>query len=156
MGKIRLIGSKNFINRTRDALNLLHDKDFMSYKIVIQNLGAIVENKLDIGLSYFDPLKEVPTAFMTTYSCMYDLKWYAAALVHEAYHSKLFSDAIEDDKNPFDEYRGYSAEMYCLTKQVECLKKIEAEKNDILYAIEFYDKKWWKDSDDDKKLKLNR
>ena len=65
MGKIRLIGSRNFIDRTKECLLLLREKDFMSYKVVIQNLRAIVENKVDIGLSYFDPFKEVPTAFMT-------------------------------------------------------------------------------------------
>ena len=150
MGKIKLIGSRDFIERTKEALNLLRDNDFISYKVIINYLGAIVENKLDIGLSYFDPLKEVPSAFMTTYCCMYDLKWYAGALVHEAYHAKLFNDAIIDDKNPFDEYRGYSAEMYCLTKQIMCLKKINAREADILYAIEHYDKKWWKDSKEDK------
>lgn len=149
MGKIRLIGSRNFIDRTKECLLLLREKDFMSYKVVIQNLGAIVENKVDIGLSYFDPFKEVPTAFMTKVCCEYDLKWYAAALVHEAYHGKLFSDAMRDGKNPSREYCGYSAEMYCLTKQIECLKKIGARENDILYAIEHYDKKWWKDSSDE-------
>ena len=154
MGKIKLIGSREFIDRTKDALSLLRDNDFMSYKIVISYLGAIVENKLDIGLFYFDPLKEVPSAFMTTVCCMHDLKWYAAALVHEAYHSKLFSDAVIENKNPFDMYRGYSAEMYCLTKQIMCLKKINARESDILCAIEFYDKKWWKDKSDNKKLEL--
>ena len=42
MGKIRLIGSKEFIDRTREALNLLREKDFMSYKVVIKYLRAIV------------------------------------------------------------------------------------------------------------------
>ena len=91
---------------------------------------------------------------MTTVACMYGIKWYAGVLVHEAYHSKLFNDAIMDDKNPFEEYSGYSAEMFCLTKQIECLKRIDANKDDILYAIEYYDKKWWKDSEDVKKFKL--
>lgn len=163
MGQIRLIGSKKFINRTREALLLLKEKDYMSYKVVIKYLGAIVENKIDIGLSYFDPFKEVPTTFMTTRSCMYDLKWYAAALVHEAYHGKLFNDALEEGRNPSREYCGYSAEMYCLTKQVMCLKKIEAREEDILYAIEHYDKQWWKDTNDEfnlvdclKKIKLEK
>ena len=154
MGKIRLMGSREFIDRTKKSLILLREKDYFSYKVVIQNLGAIVENKIDIGFSYFDPLKEIPTVFMTKVSCMYDMKWYAAVLVHEAYHSKLFSDAILDDKNPFEEYRGYSAEMFCLTKQIECMKKIGANQNDILYAIEFYDKKWWKDEEDEISYKL--
>ena len=95
------MGSREFIDRTKKSLILLREKDYFSYKVVIQNLGAIVENKIDIGFSYFDPLKEIPTLFMTKVSCMYDMKWYAAVLVHEAYHSKLFSDAILDDKNPF-------------------------------------------------------
>ena len=145
MGQIRLIGSKEFIKRTREALILLKEKDGFGYNVVIKYLGAIVENKL-INLSYFDPYKEVPTAFMTTNSCMYDLKWYAAALVHEAYHGKLFCDAIEENKNPNDEYSGHDAEMFCLTKQIDCLKKIEARHEDILYAIDHYDKEWWVDT----------
>lgn len=142
MGKIRLIGSREFIDRTQEALIMLKSTDFVNYKIVIKYLEAIVENKL-IELSYFDPYKEVATAFMTTNSCMHDLKWYAAALVHEAYHGKLFKDAISEGKNPNEEYCGYHAEMFCLTKQIECLKKIGAREEDILYAIDCYDKKWW-------------
>lgn len=162
MGQIRLIGSREFINRTREALFLLREKDYMSYKVIIKYLGAIVENKI-IELSYFDPFKEVPTTFMTTNSCMYDLKWYAAALVHEAYHGKLFKDAIDEGKNPNKEYCGYSAEMFCLTKQIECLKKIEAREEDILYAIDHYDKEWWTDTSNEfnlvdvlKKIKLEK
>lgn len=163
MGKIRLIGSHDFINRTRDALFLLKEKDYMGYKVVIKHLGAIVENKSSVQISYFDPSKEVPTAFMTTNSCMADLRWYAAALVHEAFHGKLFVDALEEGRNPNDEYCGYSAEMYCLTKQIECLKKIEALEEDILYAIEQYDKKWWTDTTEEfdlinclKKIKMEK
>ena len=154
MKQIRLIGSREFIERTKDALKLLREKDFMSYKVVISNLGAIVENKIDIGFSYFDPMSDVPTAFMTTCACMYDLKWYAAVIVHEACHGKLYNDAVMDNKNSFEECTGYSAEMFCLTKQIECLKKIEARHEDILYAIEHYDMNWWNTKE--KKLEKTR
>ena len=151
MGQIRIIGSREFIDKTKETLEFLKEKDNLNYKVVIKYIGAIVENK-NSDISYFDAYKEVPTAFMTKYACMYDKKWYAAALVHEAYHGKLFQDAIRDGKNPNKEYSGRNAEMYCLTIQIECLKKIGASKKDIDWAISFYDKEWWKDTSEEFQL----
>lgn len=152
MGQIRLIGSKTFIEKTREALNLLKEKDYFGYKVVIKYLGAIVENKTNIDYSYFDAYKEVPTAFIRNTTYMHNKEWYAAALVHEAYHGKLFSDTVLENKNPENIYNGYHAEMYCLTQQIECLKKVGAREEDILYAISCYDKTWWVDEKEEVNL----
>ena len=40
---------------------------------------------------------------------------------------------------------GYSAEMYCLTKQIECMKLIGACEEDLDWAISCYDKRWWEE-----------
>ena len=141
MGQIRLIGSREFIDRTKNALTLLKEKDFMSYKVVIRNLGAIVDNKDD--MSYFTPFKEVPVFFVNERAYRYSVTWYASAILHDAYHGELFKNAVSDGIDPISEYSGYVAEMYCLTKQIECMKRIGAPRHEILHAINCYGKEWW-------------
>ena len=82
-----------------------------------------------------------------------DLKVYAAALLHEACHAKLYKDALIEGKNPEEAYSGYSAEMYCLTRQIECMKKLNAHDLYIRYFIEYYDINWWEESNE---VKLKR
>lgn len=144
MGQIRIRGTKKFIKTTKDALNLLKEKDPINYRVVIRNIGAIVEHKLNWN-SYFNGLQEVPTAFINKKTYTHNLEWYACGIVHEAYHSKLYHDAILDGIDPIPEYSGYHAEMYCLTKQIQCMRRIGASKEDIDWAIECYDRRWWEE-----------
>ena len=67
---------------------------------------------------------------------------YASALLHEACHAKLYKDASIEGKNPEEECSGYSAEMYCLTRQIECMKKLNAHDLYIRHFIDYYDISW--------------
>ena len=41
MGQIKLKGTKEFIETTKEALNLIKEKDPMNFKIVVQNIKRI-------------------------------------------------------------------------------------------------------------------
>lgn len=139
MGQIIIRGNKKFIKGTKEALYLLKEKDYLSYKIIIKNINVIQQN----NETYFDKYINNSIAFINTTSLNSGIIWHASQILHEAYHSKLYNDALEDGKNPIEVYRGYEAEMYCLTKQIECLKQIQAPKLILEYACSFYGKNWW-------------
>lgn len=136
MGQILIKGNKKFIRRTKEALNLLKEKDSLSYKVIIKNIESIYQG----NKTYFDPFLNNKTAFVTLSS---DITWHASQILHEAYHSKLYNNAILENRNPIYAYSGYEAEMYCLTKQIECLRQIQSPKYLLEYAISFYGKNWW-------------
>ena len=139
MGKIIIKGNKKFIETTKEALNLLKEKDYLSYKVIIKNIEVIHQSEK----TNFNPFLNKQVAFISTKSSKVDITWYASQILHESYHGKLYNDAIEEEKNPIEAYQGYEAEMYCLTKQIECLKKLEAPNYLIEYAISFYGQNWW-------------
>ncbi len=150
--QITIKGDKKFIKRTKNALKLLKQKDYLSYKTVIQNIGQIYQ--FDISPhTYLDLYQEKMAVFVNDVVSKGDLKVYAAALLHEACHAKLYKDAVIEGKNPEKECSGYHAEMYCLTRQIECMKKLETPALYIQHYIEYYDINWWDESNE---IKLKR
>ena len=142
MGQIKLKGTKEFIESTKEALKLLKERDPMNFKIVVQNIKQIQEHR-ENWYSYFCVLEGLPTARINKKTYTHNIEWYACGLVHEAYHSRQYHEALLDGENPMKACTGYSAEMYSLTKQIECMKRIGACEEDIDWAISCYDKKWW-------------
>ena len=140
--EIRIIGSKTFIKKINDAMELLRIKDNESYQILTLNIGKIVQFN-DSAFTYFDRFQDVPTIFINNSDLNSSIYELSSGLLHEAYHSKLYKDAKVSKKNPEVECHGYSAEMYCLTKEIECLKKIGAPDDVIQYYTSCYDTKWW-------------
>ena len=45
MGQIKLKGTKEFIESTKEALKLLKERDPMNFKIVVQNIKQIQEHR---------------------------------------------------------------------------------------------------------------
>jgi hypothetical protein len=144
MGQIRLRGSKEFIEITKEALNLIKEKDPMDFKVLVKNIKLIEEHR-ENWYSYFCFEKGIPIARINKKTYTHNLEWYACGLVHEAYHSKQYHDALLDGEDPMKACSGYSAEMYCLTKQIECMKLIGASEEDLAWAISCYDKRWWEE-----------
>lgn len=150
--QIIIKGNKKFRKRTKKALNLLKQKDYFSYKTVIQNIRQIYQ--FDISPhTYLDLYQEKIAAFVNNAISKGDLKVYASALLHEACHAKLYKDASLEGENPEEECSGYSAEMYCLTRQIECMKKLNAHDLYIRHFIDYYDINWWEESNE---VKLTR
>ena len=147
MGQRKIRGTKEFIKTTKEALNLIKEKDPMSFKIVVKNIKRIEEHRENCH-SYFIVVEGVPTAKINKKTYTHNIEWYACGLVHEAYHSKQYREALLDGKDPMKACTGYSAEMYCLTKQIECMKRIGASQEDLDWAINCYDQKWWEESNE--------
>ena len=142
MGQIRIRGSKEFIEITKEALNLIKEKDPMDFKVLVKNIKLIEEHR-ENWYSYFCIVGGEPTARINRKTYTHNIEWYACGLVHEAYHSRQYHEALLDGEDPMKASTGYSAEMYCLTKQIECMKRIGASEEDIDWAISCYDQKWW-------------
>lgn len=150
--EIVIIGSKQFIENVKKALELLKRKDYIGYKTVIQNIKKIVEFR-ESPHTYFDRFQEVPTCFLNEYTSQVYMENLAAALLHEACHNKLYREALDFNENPDRYSSGYSAEMYCLTREIECMKKIDAPDVLIQHYIGYYDIKWW---EEDNQVKYTR
>ena len=150
--EIKIVGNKDFRDKVKSALNLLKEKDYLSYKTVIQNIRRIIYFP-NSPHTYFDRFQEVPTCFINFDD--FDLSIYniACALLHEACHNKLYRDAEINGDKPEVDCHGYSAEMYCLTRQIECLKNIGAPVDLIQSYIEYYDINGWDESNDIKYVK---
>ena len=142
--EIKIIGNKSFVEMVKKALNLLKEKDYMSYRVVIQNLGKIVYFP-NSSNTYFDRFQDVPSCFINNSDFNSSIYNICGALVHEACHNKIYRENIFNAENHESGCSGYSAEMYCLTRQVECLKKIGAHEKLIQRYIYYYDVEWWKD-----------
>ena len=152
MGQIKLRGSKEFIKITKEALSLIKEKDPMDFKVLVKNIKLIEEHR-ENWYSYFCFEKGIPIARINKKTYTHNLEWYACGLVHEAYHSKQYHDALLDGEDPMKACTGYSAEMYCLTRQIECMKKLNAHDLYIRHFIDYYDINWWEESNE---VKLTR
>ena len=141
---IRIVGDKEFVSKVKSSLLLLKEKDYSSYKTVIQNLRDIVYFGAHES-TYFDRFQERPTCYLNKTEHDGSVENMCGALLHEACHGKLYNEALFDEKNPDIECSGYSAEMYCLTREIECMKAVGADEELIQYYIQFYDIKWWKE-----------
>ena len=139
---IKIVGDKGFICKVKEALLLLKERDYLSYKTVIQNISKVIYFPSHES-TFFDRFQEVPTCCMNSVEHDESVENMCGALLHEACHSKLYKDALYDNVNPDEACSGYSAEMYCLTREIECMKNVGASDELIQKYISFYDKRWW-------------
>lgn len=107
-------GSENFIKRTVLALEKIQDGASEEYNVIQNNLGKIKLNEYSGMVAYDSPPTFLvgPTAFEKT-------RLYALAIVHDAYHSKLY----QDYKRQHPEERVIPNEIYSGRKvEIECNK----------------------------------
>jgi hypothetical protein len=97
-----------------------------------------------------DVFASKPTFLVANETSSSGVFWYASTIVHDAMHSFLFfrarqkaSDELEAYINGIEAYSGHDAEMFCLTKQIETLKKIQAPEYLIKYAESCYNSDWY-------------
>ena len=143
--EIKIVGNREFIDKVKSALLLLKEKDYLNYKIVIQNLGKIVYFPNSTH-TYFDRFQDVPTCFMNYGDGISSVEDICGSLVHEACHNKVYVENIFNVDNLEKGCCGYSPEMYCLTKQVDCLRKVGADDELLNKYIYYYDVEWWKEA----------
>lgn len=148
---IRIIGDEKFCSKVKNALLLMRERDYLSYKTVIQNIRRVIYFPLRKS-TFFDRFQDMPTCSMNSVEYDESIENMCGALLHEACHNKLYKDALIDGKNPDVECSGYNAEMYCLTREIECMKNVGADEELIQKYISFYGTEWWKEDN----LKLKR
>lgn len=144
--EISIVGNNEFNKKIRNAIECLRINDNVSYEIVISNIKRIVQFSSS-SITYYDRFQDVPTVFMNDYELSISLIELCSDLVHEACHINLYKEA-DGKENPETTYHGYDAEMYCLERQIECLKTLGAP-NDMIEAYNsFYGTKWWDKTND--------
>ncbi len=84
-----------------------------------------------------------PTALIGTPTSNLNIFWYASTIVHEATHSFIFFRARQQGRNGVEEYKGHDAEMFCLTRQIQVLKNIQAPDYLIKHAEGLYNSTWY-------------
>lgn len=137
--EVKIIGDSAFCQKTQSALQLLKVKDRDAWNIVIKYIGVIKQHTF----SGMDVFACSPTFLVGSATSNSDIFWYASCILHDATHSLLYFDAEKNGQDGIAAYQGHDAEMYCLTKQIETLKKLEAPKSLIEYAESLYNHNWY-------------
>lgn len=138
---IQVIGDKEFVARTNEALALLKTKAPADYALVSASIGKIQQHTFS-GMAAFET---PPTYKVGAATSSASLTWYASTIVHDACHAKLYHDYITTYKKavPDDAWTGMAAEMTCLERQIKTLKQIGAPDSEITYAQSLRGTNWW-------------
>jgi hypothetical protein len=138
-------GDGAFTENTRAALVLIKESDTAD-EIVNNYVGVIKQGKTSGMAAQQTP----PTFVVGEASYEASLTWYASAIVHDAYHSKLYHDYLKNhDYVPYNVWTGEEAEMACLEVQIEFLEEIGAPEYEIDYAESLIgdnwrdEERWW-------------
>ncbi len=125
---IEVRGRSEFIRRSEEALALLRD---LPQFADIQRHIAIIKQGRRSGMW---AQKNRPTFVVGRRTWSHSALWYAGAIAHDAYHSKLYHDARrESAKPPADCWTGPEAERECLGYQIEALKALGADDATVAY-----------------------
>ncbi|MHC4169947.1 MAG: hypothetical protein ACYSWQ_23610 [Planctomycetota bacterium] len=122
--KIQIKGPEGFPEATVKALNLLRQKDPEHYQMIRDYLGKIECVKKGSGVYMWE---RPPRFVVGEKSVEVPTRIYAASIVHEAYHSKLYNDALRSGCNKAEALgvsTGRKAELSCAEVQGESLARI--------------------------------
>lgn len=129
-GIVDVVGSKDFTTSVEAALNLLKEKDNAAYQRINKYLSKIVENE-NSGVDVYSKTFFLGKGTVSTG----DVFWLAGVIVHDAYHSELFTL-----NKP---YTGAEAEKACNQQQKTALKNIGAPDNYLTYLDEVSESQYW-------------
>ncbi len=121
---IEIKGPQGFPETTVKALNLLRQKDPQNYQMVQDYLGKIECVKRGSGVFMWE---RPPRVIIGEKSVEVPTRIYAASIVHEAYHSKLYNDALRSGRDKAEALgvsTGRKAELSCAEVQGKSLAKI--------------------------------
>ena len=127
---IELSGRAEFLLRTKESLRLL--KSTLQFEIIQANIAVIREGKRS-GMKAW---AKKPTFLVGKPTWQHSVLWYAGAIAHDAYHSKLYREAKRenDGKEPnADTWTGADAEKKCLAFQRQVLIELNADRKTIAY-----------------------
>ena len=126
---IAIFGDKPFLKQTAKALKLLNSKCPVIYESVVNtHLGVIKQ----ASRSRIKVTAKPPTFYVGRKTAYYSLKWYACAIVHDAYHSKQYADYKKKHRKvPVNIYFSPEAELDCIKKELRVAEKLKLPKRDI-------------------------
>lgn len=120
---IEIKGPEGFLEATLNALNLLRRKDPENYRMVRDYVGKIECVKRGSGVYMW----ERPPRFVVGEKTVeVPTRIYASSIVHDAYHSKLYNDALHNGRSKAEALEvstGRKAELVCVKVQGESLSK---------------------------------
>lgn len=127
-----IAGSLRFSNQVHQALTLLRANDTNAYCIVTNYVGRIQEGARSGMWAYKTP----PTFEMSATTAYYSVTWCAAAIAHDAFHSKLYHDyrKVHGRIVPDAVWTGKDAEQKCMKHQLMVMERIGSSQWEINYA----------------------
>lgn len=127
---IEIRGSEEFVRRTKKSLELLESTSRLG--LIQAHLSTIQQG----GRSGMKAWADKPTFVAGKPTWRHSALWYAGAIAHDAYHSKLYHDAKNalGGRNPdADAWTGAEAEKKCLAFQRQVLLEIGADAATMAY-----------------------
>ena len=128
---IEIQGGAAFIDRTKESLDMLGP--LPEFAIVRENISVIRQGKRS-GMKAW---ASKPTFVVGKPTWKHSALWFAGAIVHDAYHAKLYLDARKNrggTEPEADDWTGTTAEKKCLAVQRQILSALNADQALIEYV----------------------
>ena len=115
-GQIEIVGDDEFVAQAGAALELLATETPDAYSEVSMHIDTIESVSAGSGMDVFSKTFMVGdvTAYAPGYESEDQVLWLAGTIVHDACHSRLYTDG--------EEYIGRDAELACLIDQLAALE----------------------------------
>jgi len=127
---IEIRGHEEFLLCTKAALQLLQLTD--GFKDIVSHI-AIIRQGTRSGMKAWG---KQPTFIVGRRTWQHSALWYAGAIAHDAFHSKLYRDAKRESpatEPDADTWTGAEAEKKCLAFQKDILRALNADAKTITY-----------------------
>lgn len=113
---VAIVGDDEFVAQASAALDLLEDEVPDTYAEVLTHIETIESVSAGSGMDVFTKTFRVGdvTAYAPGYGPEDQVLWLAGTIVHDACHSRLYTDG--------EEYIGRDAELACLIDQLAALE----------------------------------
>ena len=124
---IQIEGSQAFLDRTKEALTLL--RPLAAHHLIREHIGCIVQSSRSGMKAWLNP----PTFAVGRATWNHSSVWYAGAIAHDAYHSKLYRDR-QHALNLTLAWTGPATKRSCLAFQSQVLSSIGADRAMVAYV----------------------
>jgi hypothetical protein len=142
-------GTPRFRSQVNESLSLLKARAPESFQIVTNQI-AIIQQAKHSGMKAY---KKRPKFELAPPTAFYSLTWCAGSIVHDACHSKLYHDFLNEKISrtvPDSVWTGEAAENYCSAQQLRALQALGAPVNEIkscqqtnrYWDVKYKDRSW--------------